>query len=293
MPPEVTAIVTTNARPAHVQEAIASLRAETHESVELVVVDDGCGFTAPSGLPLRVVQGVDLGVGRARNLGLAAAQGEFVLFLDDDDVALPHRIATLVSAARRHQAEVCFGRTRRVLDQERRAGSPAGPASISGRLESRPYVFDGPSQGLPDVPTHLPSSQRVAFADLLTCAPHINAVLARTETLRAVGGFDAEARHFDDWSAWLRLADRGAVIWSVPETVAEWRIHQLGLSGKVLGDRAMKTRVLSLFDRLEPSLSNTNARAVAAAREIVKLADIATYDDYADAMAAARPELRV
>lgn len=265
MRPEVTAVVTTNARPAHVQEAIASVRAETHGSVELVVVDDGCGFTAPFGPPLRVLQGRDLGVARARNLGLEAARGELVVFLDDDDVALPHRIATLLSAARRQQTDLCFGRTRRVLDD--------------------------PSQVLPDVPTHLPSSQRIAFGDLLTCAPHINAVLARTETLRAVGGFDAEASHFDDWSAWLRIADRGGLVWSVPETVAEWRIHQRGLSGKVLEDRAMKPRLLALFDRLQSSLSVANAGAVAAAREIVQAADIATYDDYADAMAAARDRL--
>ena len=260
MRPEVTAVITTHGRPACVLNAIASLRAETHRDVEIVIVDDGGSFPASAGL--RVVRGVGLGVARARNLGLAAARGEFVIFLDDDDVALPHRIATLVRTARRHRASLCFGMTRRVVD--------------------------GTSEVLESVPTHHVATEAVGFCDLLACAPHVNAVLVRTETLRAIGGFDAGASHFDDWSAWLRIADRSPVMWSVADTVAEWRIHARGLSGDILQNGAMKTRLLSLFERLQPSLSDENARAVATARRIVASAAIITYDDYANAMAAER-----
>ena len=246
MSPEVTAVVTTHGRPERVQEALASLRAETYRNVEIVVVDDGAGA----------------GVDRARNLGLASARGEFVIFLDDDDVALPHRISTLIEAARSHRASLCFGMTRRRVD--------------------------GTSESLECVPTHALPPGRVGFCDLLACAPHINAVLVRTETLRDVGGFDTGAKHFDDWSAWLRIADRNAVIWRIAETVAEWRIHPRGLSAHILRKRAMKTRLLSLFDRLQSSLSEENARALATARMLIAPADILTYDDYASIMAAAR-----
>ena len=262
---EVTAVITTHGRPASVQEAIASVRAELHENIEIVVVDDGGEFT-PSDVTLRVVRGLQLGVGRARNLGLAEARGEFVIFLDDDDVALPARIATLVETARRHRADICFGMTRRRLDDS--------------------------AQILESVPTHLLEPGPIGFCDLLTCAPHINAVLARTDVLRDVGGFDVEASHFDDWSAWLRIADCDGVIWSVADVVAEWRIHERGLTADLLQRRAMKTRLLSLFDRLQSCLSDDNARAVATAHRIVASADIITYDDYADVMASAREQLR-
>lgn len=266
MAPEVTTIVTTHGRPGHVQEALASLRAETHKDVEIVVVDDGGEFDAAlCDLPLRVVHGSQLGVARARNLGLAAARGEFVIFLDDDDVALPHRISSLVGAARRHRASLCFGMTRRQVEDT--------------------------SEVLECVPTQAHSSGAVGFCDVLTCAPHVNAVLARTETLRAVGGFDAGANHFDDWSAWLRIADRDVTMWRIADPVAEWRIHERGLSADILQKRAMKIRLLGLFDRLQTCLSKENARAVAAARRLVAPAAILTYDDYAGIMAAAREQL--
>lgn len=266
MSPEVTAIITTHGRPACVQKALASLRAETHPDIEIVVVDDGSeAASLAQGTDIRVVRGGRLGVGRARNLGLSVARGEFVIFLDDDDVALPNRISSLVGAARRHHASLCFGMTRRLIGDT-------------------PEVLES-------VPTHRRSVGAIEFCDLLTCTPHVNAVLARTETLRSIGGFDAGAQHFDDWSAWLRIADRGARVWSIADTVAEWRIHPRGLSGQVLETRAMKSRLLSLFERLQTCLTEENARAVWSAYQVVNAVEITTYDDYAAVMAAVRERL--
>ena len=264
MPPEITAVITTHARPASVCEALRSVQAELHKDMEVVIVVDGGTFAAPleAGIPVRTVHGSGLGVARARNLGLAAARGEFVIFVDDDDVALPHRVSSLLAAAREHDATLCFGLTRR--------------------------VFDDAANFLPPVPTNLSSAGRAGFSDLLACAPHVNAVLARTEALRAAGGFDEATDHFDDWSAWLRIADRGAVIWSVADAVAEWRIHSQGLSGQLLHVGAMKRRLLSLLEHLQGCLSDGNAQAVAAARRIVASSEIVTYDDYVDAMVTAR-----
>lgn len=265
MRPEVSAVITTHGRPAVVRDALASVRAERQASLEIIVVDDGGDFIADA--PVRVVRGSDLGVARARNLGLANARGEFVIYLDDDDVAFPNRIFTLLRAAREHRADLCFGMTARVIE--------------------------GSTAFLEDVPTHVVSSGAVSFSDLLTCAPHVNAVLARTEVLRAAGGFDASVDHFDDWAAWLRIADRGAKIWRVAETVAEWRLHRFGLSGRLLDANVMKLRILTLFDRLETSLPRENSRAIASARRLVERSEIRTYDDYVEMMAGARAEVGV
>lgn len=267
--PLVTAIITTCARPHYVYEALASVCAETYRELECVVVDDGGAFELPSaGLTrdVRVLRSDGRGgVAHARNLGLAAARGEFVIFLDDDDVAMPDRIATLVDAAQRHRAELCFGMTRR--------------------------IFAGSAIELASVPTHTRSFDTIGLCDVITCAPHINSVLVRTAALRAVGGFDLEAAHFDDWSAWIRLADQKVRMYSVGDVVAEWRLHGEGLSAGVMQIRAMKARLIALFDHLKNRLSEDGVRAIAIARHVVASSDVHTYDDYANAMHAARETL--
>ncbi|HEY0371975.1 MAG TPA: glycosyltransferase family 2 protein [Thermoanaerobaculia bacterium] len=264
----VTAVITTNARPQYVYDALASVCGETYPNVECLVVDDAGTFDLAgmsTARPVRVLRSEMGGVAIARNTGLAAASGELVIFLDDDDIALPGRIATLVDAMTRNRADAAFGQTRRVL-----AGS---------------------SVKLPTVPTAIVPSDHVGLCDILTCTPHVNSVLVRTAALRAVGGFDASAAHFDDWSAWIRLADTKARICSVRDVVAEWRIHDAGLSGKVLHIRAMKARILALFDHLSHELTEDGRREIAIARGVIAGSDVHTYDDYANVMAAARHTL--
>lgn len=238
-----------------------SLRQEEHRHFECIVVEDGESID-----PARIrdwhpdawlLRGRSLGVAGARNLGLDAASGTFSIFLDDDDVALPLRISTLLRAAKASAADICYGRTRRVSADGARAG---------------------------DVPTHQIRPGTAGFCDVLTCAPHINAVLVRTELLREAGGFDCRSAHFDDWSAWLRLADRGARIWSVPDTLAEWRLHDAGLTGMVSRTRVLSRYLVELFDRLLRELSEEGARAVAVARQVASTQGIETYDDYARGM---------
>jgi hypothetical protein len=251
-----------------VYDALASVCAETYPNIECVIVDDAGTFHVPNqsiARPMRVLRSDMGGVASARNVGLEAARGEFVIYLDDDDVALPERIATLVDAAEWHGADMAFGRTRRVLS--------------------------GSATRLPDVPTTAVPSDHIGLCDIVTCTPHVNSVLVRTSALRAAGGFDLNASHFDDWSAWIRLADRKARICSSRSVVAEWRLHDAGLSGKVLEIRAMKTRILSLFKNLASQLTTDGAAAIAAARDVVLSSDVLTYDDYAEAMIEAQQTL--
>ena len=93
--PRMSVIVRTKDRPELLKEALASLRAQTFTDFETLVVNDGDplpeGILAPApGSGVRVVVPPPPG-GRSRalNAGLAAARGEWIAYLDDDDLYDP------------------------------------------------------------------------------------------------------------------------------------------------------------------------------------------------------------
>lgn len=94
--PLVTVVITTHNRGQALADAVSSVRAQTHETVELVVVDDGSDPRVASfdnGIKL-VTHEHPRGVCAARNSGVAVAEGDYVLFLDDDDTLCPDAIET-------------------------------------------------------------------------------------------------------------------------------------------------------------------------------------------------------
>lgn len=86
----VTIVIPTRDRAELLGRAIASARAQTHPSIEIVVVDDGSAIPVNPEPGVRYIRNdVSRGVSAARNQGLAAATGAWIAFLDDDDELLP------------------------------------------------------------------------------------------------------------------------------------------------------------------------------------------------------------
>lgn len=99
-------VIPTHNRPLHLARAVRSVSEQSDQDLEVIVVDDGSEPpTDPSilaGLRGRVVRNPQpAGPGAARNLGATLAAGEFIAFLDDDDVWLSTKLAV---------ARECLGR---------------------------------------------------------------------------------------------------------------------------------------------------------------------------------------
>ena len=110
----VSCIITHYNRGRYLLQALASMLEQTHENIEIIVVDDGstdqksldilaeieqkhaekCIGTQTKCVKVLRIENTYLGT--ARNVGLKASRGEFVLFMDDDNYAKPHEVSTFL-----------------------------------------------------------------------------------------------------------------------------------------------------------------------------------------------------
>lgn len=101
-------------------DAVCSVNSQTHRNLEVVIIDDSHDSEIPPdkllkrlvldpSIPVRVVENPNSGVSSARNLGIELAQGEYIAFLDSDDIFLPTKIASqLIDLVK---CEALFGHT--------------------------------------------------------------------------------------------------------------------------------------------------------------------------------------
>jgi glycosyltransferase involved in cell wall biosynthesis len=254
----ITAILTTHRRPDLLPRALRSLAAELRRPDEILVVEDGddpatVAAIRAEGIACRLVQRPVGGVARARNLGLREAGCEWVIYLDDDDIAYPGRCRALEAAALRRPCALVYGSTLKLTPE-------------SARL----------------VPTHHPAGEGPArFRDFLRCMPHTNSILIRRKDLLDCGGFVEGSSYFSDWCALLHLLDRlPASAYGIPLPLAEFQARDEGMTQAVARDNAMRAKVLEAFDCLR-LVDEQNRRALQEVRRAVELASpFHDYDAY-------------
>ena len=145
--PAVSVVIATRNRRGLLSEAIATVVDQTLSDWELIVVDDASEDDTAELLAsiddsrVRSLRQPAHGErSKARNLGLAEARGEFVMFLDDDDLLRPAALASLSAAL---ASRLCANR-RRLLGQLRPEPVPHLRHSPDRRLRSRAHSMRGP-----------------------------------------------------------------------------------------------------------------------------------------------------
>lgn len=96
MAPSVTAVIPTYNRAHYIRDAVDSVLNQTVPVDEIIVVDDGSQDDTAAVLstirgPVRYIRQENAGAAAARNRGMAEAEGEFIAFLDSDDLWVPHK----------------------------------------------------------------------------------------------------------------------------------------------------------------------------------------------------------
>jgi glycosyltransferase involved in cell wall biosynthesis len=242
--PRVSVIIPSYNRADLVREAVESVLAQTYRDFEIIVADDGSTdhtaeimmqFGAAVTYLLLPHKGQPAAT---RNSGLRAARGEFVAFLDSDDMFLPDKLAVQAAALESHpEVGMVYSNGRFFRD------NPARPTG---------YVQDG-----------LPTPSRQVFAELLRgnfLAPAV--VLIRHSCLDRVGLFDERPDFLavEDYDLWLRIAAQFQVLY-VPGEVAAIRRHQQSISRDTAILRSRVLQVLAKADALYPALMCQHGRA--------------------------------
>jgi hypothetical protein len=196
--PLYSIVIPTYDRPDLLDRAIKSALAQTLVPFEVVVVDDGSSrpVAVPADGRLRLVRlPANLGNAAARNAGLAAAQGRWITFLDDDDVLLP-------TMAERSLAS---------LDH---TDLPAPVAVISG-LE-----VVGPDGRVLErrLPPTLPRGSHFALEEVPAGTSFLSkqTLFVEGDVLRSIGGFDETFRSRAPSELFLRLNPVCSIL-GVPE----------------------------------------------------------------------------
>jgi tetratricopeptide (TPR) repeat protein len=209
--PLVSVVVPTRNRAEMLRDALESVCAQDYGNWEAIVVNDGGedvahvlrSLPAVAAARFNLIQSAQAtGQARARNKGIAAARGDIVAFLDDDDRYKPDHLAQLVAGLQSSGAALGYTRAEAVwerLDEGRRIDVKRGPASPWYRY-SRALLL------------------------VRNCMP-IDNWAVRRECFELCGNFDETMSCAEDWDLLLRLTQR-ADMQQIAEMTTEVRVRE-------------------------------------------------------------------
>lgn len=206
------------------REAVQSVLSQTFRSVEIILVDDGSTDSITQtmirsfGRRVRVVRQPNAGPASARNLGIRHASGEWIAFLDQDDLWTPEKLATQLNVAESTGADIIYTNARNFGELDRVAELRNDPCQMPSGDVFESLLLD----------------------NMLTMA----GVMVRASLFRSVGLFRSEVDGVDDWDMWLRASAAGAQFAAVPEPLTLYRWHSASLSKRHEQMKIHRVRVL-------------------------------------------------
>lgn len=253
--------------PAHnagqwIGETLSSILAQTMLPVQVIVIDDGSTDSTADvvrsfGTRVQYAYQENAGAGAARNLGLTLAIGEYVAFLDADDLWLPEKIEKQLLLFK-NQPDLMW-------------------------VYSDAYIFP---DGRPEAPTRvsqyreLPSGwihEALLLGDFIASPTP----LVRRCVFSVVGPFLVKPTFGEDWDMWLRISRRYPV-GVIPEPLAKYRLRRSSISQSVspllrfhaamdVVNQALKNSVMSQVNLADQARHNVCLSALEAAISVNSL----------------------
>lgn len=235
--PLVSVIIPTYNRAGTIGKAVSSALEQSYPATEVIIVDDGstddtAAALAAFGDRIRVIRQANAGPSAARNRGAAGAHGEYIAFLDSDDVWLPGKLERQVLLLEARGPEVCCCVTNCELEDS------SGRRTTSFQLAG---LAGAPDEGYLLNPGEIVATRFLLFNQV---------VMIRAAAFRDVGGFHPDLWLLEDHHLALRLAIRGQ--WALVGTPQVVKHEEHDSLGRPARDEPLKhldavERVFSLF----------------------------------------------
>ena len=184
--PKVSVVIPAYNAARFIRQTLDSAAAQTFRDFEIIVVDDGsqdetAQIAQAFDDSIRLIQKPNGGVSSARNVGMQAARGEYVAFLDADDLWEKSKLEQQVALLDENPSVgLCYAATERVDET----------GAVVTRIAAN--AFD-------DYTTAL-----LLYSCIVSGS--CSSAMMRRELFERAGGFDANFKNYEDWEYWLRLS---------------------------------------------------------------------------------------
>jgi glycosyltransferase involved in cell wall biosynthesis len=206
IPPQFSVIITCHNQAIFIQDAVKSALAQNYKACEVIVVDDASSDSSVDilktfGNSLRLVSAPkNIGANAARNLGASVASGDYLVFLDGDDLLSPWALSTYRMAISATQAPI---------------------------LLTRLFFFEGAQP--PETRETPKEITFVEYENLIqkdrTHRASASATVVNRTTFQQVGGWTEGLFHLDDLDIMMKLGVAGHCVQILSPATACYRVH--------------------------------------------------------------------
>lgn len=222
----VSIIIPTMNRARMIAQTLASIVQQTHRPIEIVIIDDG-GSDETKNVVTRFPHTVyhwqpNQGVSAARNVGFRLSSGNYIQFLDSDDLLEANKLGAQVEYLEQHSlVDIVYGDARYFTTEDPGVKTFGLSGHPSGMADWGPWIKEGWEE---------PGNMALKFIRrnlMPVCCP-----LARRDAIAATGLWDESLRGNEDWEFWLRASSKGARFQFIesPNTMSLIRTHRESIS---------------------------------------------------------------
>ncbi len=233
--PKVSVVIPTYNRANYILEAIESVRQQTYQDYEIVVVDDGSRDNTREVLSdlikknaVHYIYQQNQGESSARNRGISQSNGEYIAFLDSDDLFLPTKLEKQAGYLDSDENVAFVHSWYSKFNNQGKDLGRRNTSSYSG------WVYPG-----------------ILLSWQVLISP--SCVLVRSQVLKEVGGFDVDQYWGADLDLWCRITKHYPIA-LIPEVLTKVRVHPENLSASKIDSLMWFEKYLLKAFKEDPNL---------------------------------------